>query len=53
MGILVCFGVMLSTFVCVSLLRWPLLWVLLGIGSLACAWAYLQLSRLADREAPK
>jgi chromate transporter len=53
MGMLVCFGVMLSTFICVSLLRWPLLWVLLGIGSLACAWAYLQLSRLANREAPK
>jgi chromate transporter len=53
MGMLVCCGVMLSTFICVSLLRWPLLWVLLGIGSLACAWAYLQLSRLADREAHK
>jgi chromate transporter len=53
MGMLVCFGVMLSTFVSVSLLRWPLLWVLLGIGSLACAWAYLQLSRLADSEAQK
>jgi len=51
MGILACFGVMLSTFVCVSLLRWPLLWVLLGIGSLACAWAYLQLAKLASREA--
>ena len=51
MGMLACFSVMLSTFVCVSLLRWPLLWVLLGIGSMACAWAYLQLSKLAASEA--
>jgi chromate transporter len=51
MGMLACFSVMLSTFVCVSLLRWPLLWVLLGIGSLACAWAYQQLSKLAASEA--
>jgi chromate transporter len=48
MGLLACFTVMLSTFVCVSLLRWPLLWVLLGIGSLACAWAYWQLAKLAS-----
>jgi len=51
MGMLACFSVMVSTFVCVSLLRWPLLWVLLGIGSLACAWAYQQLSKLAASEA--
>lgn len=51
MGMLACFSVMLSTFVCVSLLRWPLLWVLLGIGSLACAWAYQQLSKLDASEA--
>jgi chromate transporter len=51
MGLWACFSVMLSTFVCVSLLRWPLLWVLLGIGSLACAWAYLQLTHLDPNEA--
>lgn len=45
MGLSVCTAVMLSTFMAVSLFRWPLLWVLLGIGSLACAWAYVQLSR--------
>jgi chromate transporter len=45
MGWTVCTTVMLSTFIAVSLFRWPLLWVLLGIGSLACAWAYVQLSR--------
>jgi len=45
MGLTICTAVMLSTFIAVSLFRWPLLWVLLGIGSLACAWAYVQLSR--------
>jgi len=45
MGLTVCTAVMLTTFAAVSLFRWPLLWVLLGIGSLACAWAYIQLSR--------
>lgn len=47
MGLVVCTAVMLLTFAGVSLLRWPLIAVLLGIGSLACAWAYLQLSRQA------
>lgn len=46
MGWTVCTLVMVSTFIGVSLLRWPLIWVLLGIGSLACGWAYLQLARL-------
>jgi chromate transporter len=45
MGLTVCTAVMLTTFAAVSLFRWPLLWVLLGIGSLACACAYIQLSR--------
>lgn len=47
MGIVMCVAVMVSTFLCVSLLRWPLIWVLLGIGSLACFWAYVQLTKLA------
>lgn len=51
MGIFMCVAVMLSTFVGVSLLRWPLMWVLLGIGSLACFWTYLQLNRLASKGA--
>lgn len=48
MGLLACTAVMLGTFIGVSLLRWPLLWVLLGIGSLACGWAYVQLIRQAN-----
>lgn len=46
MGMGVCFAVMASTFVGVGWLRWPLMWVLLGIGSMACLWAYVQLTRL-------
>jgi chromate transporter len=46
MGWMVCTLVMVTTFIGVSLLRWPLPWVLVGIGSLACSWAYFQLYRL-------
>ena len=54
MGIVACTAVMVATFVGVSLLRWPLLGVLLGIGSLACAWAYVQLTKQtkAERSSP-
>ena len=45
MGLPVCAAVMLSTFVCVGVLRWPLIWVLLGVGSAACGWAYFQLTK--------
>ena len=51
MGWTVCTLVMLSTFIGVSLLRWPLLWVLLGIGSLACGWAYLRLGQIESAKA--
>jgi chromate transporter len=51
MGWTLCTLVMVSTFIGVSLLRWPLIWVLLGIGSLACGWAYLQLYRLDAAQA--
>ena len=47
MGIFASTAIMLGTFIGVSLLRWPLLWVLLGIGSVACSWAYVQLTRQA------
>ncbi|MBL8370965.1 MAG: chromate transporter [Burkholderiaceae bacterium] len=38
-----CIGFAVATFVAVALLRWPLAWVLLGLGSLACAWAWVKL----------
>ncbi len=50
-GIGMSVAIMIGTFIGVSLLRWPLIWVLLGIGSLACGWAYVQLTRQAN--APK
>jgi chromate transporter len=40
MGIGLCIALAVLTFVAIALLRWPLLWVLLGIGGVACLWAY-------------
>ena len=40
MGRLACLLLATLTFVSIALLRWPLLWVLLGIGGGACLWAY-------------
>ncbi|MCU0763647.1 MAG: chromate transporter [Hydrogenophaga sp.] len=48
MGMAVCIGLACITFVAIGLLRWPLVWVLLGIGGSACLWAY----RVLAREAP-
>ncbi len=33
-------------FFCVAFLRWPLLWALLGLGSVSCLWAWRQIRRL-------
>ena len=33
-------------FFCVAVLRWPLLWALLGLGSVSCLWAWRQIRRL-------
>lgn len=45
MGMAVCIGLAVLTFIAIALLRWPLLWVLLGIGGVACVWAYRVLKR--------
>ncbi|MBW0169033.1 MAG: chromate transporter [Hydrogenophaga sp.] len=51
MGMGVCLGLALLTFIAIALLRWPLLWVLLSIGGCACLWAYRVLSDVdADRQ---
>jgi chromate transporter len=47
MGMPVCIGLACASFVGVGILRWPLAYVLLGSGVLACAWAYVQLARQA------
>lgn len=45
MGASVCYALAATTFVAISLLRVPLVWLLLGLGSLACIWAHRQLGR--------
>ena len=43
MGKLVCAALAILTFIAIGLLRIPLLWVLLGLGAPAMAWAYYRL----------
>jgi chromate transporter len=45
MGMPVCIALALASFVGVGVMRWPLAYVLLVTGLLACGWAYLQLAR--------
>ena len=40
MGLGVCIALAALTFGAIALLRWPLVWVVLGIGGAACLWAY-------------
>lgn len=46
MGPPVCYALAAITFIAIALLRVPLVWVLLGIGGLACTWAYRQLGQV-------
>lgn len=39
-GVAFCAVAVASTFVAIALLRWPLVWVLLVIGTLSCLWTY-------------
>jgi len=43
MGLPVCLILAVLSFVGVALLRWPLVWVLLGLGSVACVYAWKRL----------
>jgi len=45
MGRAVCLLLAALTFVAIAWLRWPLLWVLLGLGGSACLWAHRVLAR--------
>lgn len=38
-----CFALALATFVLIAWLRVPLVWVLLGLGAIACGWAWHRL----------
>jgi chromate transporter len=40
MGAPVCYALTAITFIAVALLRIPLAWTLLGVGGVACLWAY-------------
>ena len=44
LGIPVCIVLGIVCFVCVALLRWPLAYVLLGVGAVACVLAYRKLA---------
>lgn len=44
MGMGACIGFALASFVAVAVLRWPLAWVLLGLGTAACTWAWIRLA---------
>ena len=45
----VCVALAAMTFLAIAILRIPLAWVLLVLGSSAMAWAYRQLGVLADQ----
>lgn len=45
MGMPVCIALAFASFMGVGVMRWPLAYVLLGTGSVACAWAYVQLAQ--------
>ena len=47
MGQPACWALAAATFVAIAWLRWPLAWVLLGLGSAACLWAWVCLGRQA------
>ena len=49
MGMPVCIALSAASFAGVGLLRWPLAYVLLGTGLVACTWAYWQLLQQARR----
>ena len=53
MGLAVCWVFAVVSFVAIALLRLPLVWVLLGVGGLACAWAYRQLGATRRAELPR
>jgi chromate transporter len=49
MGPWMCAGMAVASFVGVALLRWPLVFVLLGTGMVGCTWAYRQLAKQAAK----
>lgn len=50
MGLAVCWGFAVVSFIAIALLRVPLIWILLGVGAVACVYAYRQLGALKRAE---
>ena len=50
MGMPACIILSVLSFAGVGVMRWPLVWVLLGTGLLGCGWACLQLARHQVRQ---
>lgn len=49
----VCAALLVSAFAAVALLRWPLVWIILALGVVACAYAWMRLKpRIAATEQP-
>ena len=53
MGVTVCAAVGMMTFVAIAVLRWPLVWVLLGLGLLTCLYAWKRLGVIAPLVNPQ
>jgi chromate transporter len=53
MGVTVCAAVGVVAFVAIAILRWPLVWVLLGLGLLACLYAWKRLGAVAPLANPQ
>ena len=52
MGRGMCAALVFATLVAIGGLRWPLLWVLLALGTLSCAWAWRAVGPSAPGERP-
>ena len=53
MGLGICIALAVLTFVAIAVLRWPLAWVLPGIGVPACLWAWTRLAATDGNHAEK
>ncbi|MDP4621419.1 MAG: chromate transporter [Hydrogenophaga sp.] len=51
-GALFCVVASVTTFLAIAVLRWPLVWVLLVVGGLSCAWTYHRIVRSAVSQRP-
>ena len=52
MGAAACIALAAAAFVSVAMLRWPLVWVLLALGSTACIAAWIKLKPALKKENP-